>query len=141
MSFEDIWAEAMATATRFGHRRHVHLTWLAVRRHGVPAATTLVAEGIQRTATAAGAPQKYHATMTRAWVELVGDHVERDKARDEERDKDAGDFDAFADRHPDLLDKDLLSRFYRPGTLDTATARTTWVEPDLAPFPRQEEPA
>ncbi|MFD9304770.1 hypothetical protein ACFWCB_19280 [Streptomyces sp. NPDC060048] len=137
MSFEDIWAEVMAGATRFGHRRHVHLTWLAVRRHGVPAAAVLVAEGIQRTATAAGAPQKYHATMTRAWVELVGHHAAQDPAAD----ADAAGFDAFALRHPDLLDKDLLSRFYRPATLDTAAARTTWVEPDLAPFPRREGPA
>lgn len=129
MSFEDIIGDVMATSDRFGHRQHVHLTWLAVRRHGVPAAAGLVAEGIQRTATAAGAPQKYHATMTRAWVELVG-HAARDA-----QDADATGFDAFADRHPDLLDKDLLSRYYRPETL--AAGKETWVEPDLAPFPGQ----
>jgi hypothetical protein len=27
-------------------------------------------------------------------------------------------FDTFADRHPDLLDKRLLTRFYRSSTLD-----------------------
>ncbi|MFE2289101.1 hypothetical protein ACFXDJ_33635 [Streptomyces sp. NPDC059443] len=129
MSFEEILGEVMATSDRFGHRQHVHLTWLAVRRHGVPAATGLVAEGIQRTATAAGAPQKYHATMTRAWVELVG-HAAGDAEGTE-----AADFDAFADRHPDLFDKDLLSRYYRPETL--AAGKETWAEPDLAPFPAQ----
>ncbi|MGW6709087.1 hypothetical protein ACWGDE_29945 [Streptomyces sp. NPDC054956] len=135
MGFEEMFAEVMATADRFGHRQHVQLTWLAVRRHGVPSAATLVAEGIQRTATAAGAPQKYHATLTRAWVELVGHHATRAPAGDAE------DFDAFADRNPDLLDKDLLARFYRPGTLAAPEARTTWVEPDLAPFPWQGRPA
>ncbi len=68
-------AEVMAAAGRFGHREHVHLTWLAVRRCGVPAAVGLVSEGIQRTARYAGAPQKYHATVSRAWVELVGYHA------------------------------------------------------------------
>ncbi|MCK9903182.1 hypothetical protein MXD63_24360 [Frankia sp. Cpl3] len=48
----------MATAEWFGHRQHVHLTWLAVRRYGTAAAVGLIGEGIQRTARYAGAPQK-----------------------------------------------------------------------------------
>jgi hypothetical protein len=62
-------AQVMAGANRFGHREHVHLTWLAIRRYGVVAAASLVSEGIQRTARYAGAPQKYHATVSLAWVE------------------------------------------------------------------------
>ena len=124
--FDALLAEVTATAERFGHREHVHLTWLAVRRVGVPAAAGLVSDGIQRTARYAGAPQNYHATISRAWVELVGYHAA-------ERGED--DFAAFADHHPALLDKRLLTRFYRPATLASAQARTGWVEPDLAPFP------
>ena len=45
------------------------------------------------------------------------------------------DFAAFAERHPMLFDKRLLTRFYRSATLAGAPARTGWVEPDLAPFP------
>jgi hypothetical protein len=122
--FEELMAEV--TTGRFGHRQHVHLTWLAVRRCGVPAAVTLVSDGIQRTARYAGVPQKYNATVSRAWVELVGHHAA-------EHDED--DFDAFAERNPALLDKRLLTRFYRPATLASAPARTGWVEPDLTPFP------
>ena len=48
--FDALIAEATAAAGRFGHREHVHLTWLAVRRGGVPAAVGLVSDGIQRTA-------------------------------------------------------------------------------------------
>jgi hypothetical protein len=73
--FDALMAEVMAGATRFGHREHVHLTWLAVRRCGVVEAAGLVSDGIQRTARYAGAPQKYHATISRAWVELVGYHA------------------------------------------------------------------
>ena len=125
-SFEELMAEVMATASRFGHQEHVHLTWLAVRRCGVPAAVALVGDGIQRTARYAGAPQKYHATVSRAWVELVGHHaVESGES----------DFTAFASHHSALLDKRLLTRFYRPATLATPQAKTGWVEPDLAPFP------
>jgi hypothetical protein len=125
-SFEELMAEVMASAGRFGHREHVHLTWIAVRRCGLPAAIGLVGDGIQRTARYAGVPQKYHATVSRAWVELVGHHA---------LESGDGDFIGFADRHPALLDKRLLTRFYLPATLAAPQAKNGWVEPDLAPFP------
>lgn len=124
--FDALMAEVMARADRFGHRQHIHLTWLAVRRYGISAAITMVSEGIQRTARYAGAPQKYHATVSRAWVELVGYHA---------ADGDTTDFDAFAERYPALLDKRLLARHYRSSTLATHAAKSGWVEPDLAPLP------
>ncbi|MGV4980991.1 hypothetical protein ACVB8X_31295 [Streptomyces sp. NRAIS4] len=86
----------------------------------------LISDGIQRTARYAGAPQKYNATVSRAWVELVGHHAGQPGTAD---------FGAFVDQPPALLDKKLLTRFYRPSTLAGAPARTGWVEPDLAPFP------
>lgn len=124
--FGELMAEVMAAAERFGHREHVHLTWLAVRRFGVPAAVGLVSDGIQRTARYAGAPQKYHVTISRAWVELVGYHAAEHPS---------GDFAAFAAQNPALLSKRLLTRFYHPATLASPRARTGWAEPDLAPFP------
>jgi hypothetical protein len=127
-TFETLMAQVMATEQRFGHRQHVQLTWLAVRTCGTPRAISLVSEGIQRTARYAGAPQKYHATVSRAWVELVGYHV------DEHPD---GDFDAFVEHNSALLDKRLLARFYSSKTLAAAPARDGWIEPDLSPFPWQ----
>ena len=108
------------------HRAHVHVTWLAVREAGMPAAIGLVSDGLRRTARYAGAPQKYHATVSRAWVELVAHHTDHDPAPD---------FAAFATRNPALLDKRLLTRFYRSTTLAGQAARTGWIEPDLSPFP------
>jgi hypothetical protein len=124
--FDELMTEVMASADAFGHRQHVHLTWLAVRRAGMPAAVTVVSEGIRRTARYAGAPQKYHVTVSRAWVELVAHHTSEDPTPD---------FSAFTGRNPELLDKRLLTRFYRSTTLADVRARTGWVEPDLAPFP------
>lgn len=126
--FTELVDEVMATAERFGHLQHVHLTWLAVCRYGTAAAVRLVSDGIQGLARYAGAPQKYNATVSRAWVELVGHHAGHSQAAD---------FNAFADQHPVLLDKRLLTRFYLPATLASAEARTGWVEPDRAPFPWQ----
>jgi hypothetical protein len=73
------------------------------------------------------APQKYHHTVSRAWVEIVAHHVGADP--------DCADFDLFAGRNPALLDKRLLTRHYRSATLASGLARDGWVEPDLLPFP------
>ena len=129
-AFDALMAEVMAGATRFGHREHVHLTWLAVQLCGTADAVGLVSDGIQRTARYAGAPQKYHATISRAWVELVGHHAAEGDS----------DFPAFASHQSALMDKRLLTRFYRPATLASPQARSGWVEPDLAPFPWQQLP-
>ena len=125
--FQELMAQVIADRERFSHREHVHLTWLAVRRHGVGEAIRLVNDGIQRTARYAGAPRKYNATVSRAWVELVGHHAEEEA--------DVTDFDAFAEHNQALLDKRLIARFYHPATLASPAARTGWTPPDRAPFP------
>jgi hypothetical protein len=124
--FDELMKVVLAGAGRFGHREHVQLTWLAVRRYGTGAAIRLVADGIARTARYANVPQKYHETMSRAWVELVGYHATGDTSAD---------FDAFAARFPELLNKRLLGEYYRSSTLASAQARAGWVEPDLRPLP------
>jgi hypothetical protein len=125
--FAELMSEVTAANERFDHRAHVHLTWLAIRRVGMPSAIRMVSDGLQRTTRYAGVPQKYHATVSRAWVELVAHHAE-DPAQD---------FAAFVERYPPLLDKRLLTHFYRSTTLASPQARTGWVEPDLAAFPWQ----
>ena len=104
-TFEELMGEVLSTADRFGHREHVRLTWLAVRRCGTAAAVDLVSNGIQQTARYAGAPQKYNATVSRAWVELTAYHM--NEAPDET-------FDELLERNPGLLNKRLLTHFYEP---------------------------
>ena len=114
----------------FGHYQHVHLAFLTAREHGTAAAVGKVSAWIRHLAAYQKAPQKYNATMTRAWTEIVGHHVEADRSAGQ-----AGDFADFACRHPALLDKRLLSRHYSAAVLAHKAARAGWVEPDVAPFP------
>jgi hypothetical protein len=130
-AFSELMTDVLSRARRFSHRQHVELTWLAVRRYGTAAAIPLVSEGIKHAAAYSSTPRKYNATISRAWVEMVGHHAEQ---------HDAATFDDFADRHPALLDKRLLIRFYRPATLASPAARTGWVPPDRAPFPWRKAP-
>ena len=125
LGFQALFDQVMADAEHFGHRQHVHLTWLAVRRYGTEQAITVVSEGIRQTARYAGAPQKYHATVSRAWVEAVGYHAAEHPTDD---------FREFAQANPALLDKRLLSRFYSSAVLASPAARAGWVEPDRERF-------
>jgi hypothetical protein len=111
----------------FGHRQHIHLAWLAVRRHGTAEAGARIGGWIRHIAAYERAPRKYNATITRAWTEIVGQHVAGEPAD--------ADFEGFVERHPRLLDKRLLIRHYSPAVLAGHQARTTWVAPDLTPFP------
>lgn len=119
--------QVVPSGGEFGHRQHVHLAFLAVRQHGKSAAIAKLSSWIQHIAAYERAPQKYNATMTMAWTEIVAHHVEANPA--------VADFGQFADRYPALLDKRLLRDHYSPALLASAAARRRWVAPDLAPFP------
>ena len=119
-------AFAAGTLGEFHHRDHVRLTWLYLRAYGPEQAARAVAEGIQRFAAARGAHGLYHVTLTRAWVRLVAAALRQTP--------DAA-FDAFAARHPELLGKQLVFRFYSRDLLMSEAARAAWMEPDLQPLP------
>jgi hypothetical protein len=112
---------------QFRHRQHINLAFLAIQRYGMPEAIAKICSWIRHISAYEQAPQKYHHTVSRAWVEIVAQHVAADPQ--------STGFDIFAGRHPTLLDKRLLNRHYRSATLAAEPARRGWVEPDLLPFP------
>jgi hypothetical protein len=118
-------AEIGPPGAGFRHRQHVHLAFLAARRYGTTGAADRISDWLRQ--LTAHAPQKFHATITRAWTEMVGHHVAADPS--------VTDFEVFAARNPALLDKRLLMRHYTAATLASPQARAEWVEPDLAAFP------
>ena len=122
-----ILAEIVPPGGSFRHREHIHLAYIAVQRYGPARGAGTVAGWIKHLAAYQRAPQKFHATVTRAWVEIVAHHMAAVPA--------ATDFAAFADRYPPLLDKRLLTSHYTSRALASPAARTGWLEPDLAPFP------
>jgi hypothetical protein len=120
-------AEIVPPGGTFRHRQHIHLAFLAVQRHGSARAPEVVAHWIGRIAAYERAPQKFNATVTRAWTEMVAHHVTSGPP--------SADFASFAESNPALLDKRLLARHYSARLLASPAARTGWVEPDLAGFP------
>jgi len=110
----------------FHHADHIRLAWLYVQRYGASGAEARLLEGIRRMAQHAGVPQKFLYTTTVAWARLVA-AAEKDGVAKES-------FFGWIQRHPALLNRELLANYYSPGSLETAEARSGWVEPDLAPL-------
>lgn len=125
--FVDTFLQGSLPPTAFHHRDHVRLSWFLVRERGVEEASQIIAAGIRQFAARHGQERKYHETLTRFWVRIVGHHVE---ARSE-----ITEFAAFLDAFPWLLDKDLPSRHWRRETMGEESARAGWVEPDLLALP------
>jgi len=135
--FRRIADQVHPTGQRLGHRQHVELAWRSIRHYGdANQATAQLTQFLRHLAATGGHPEKYHHTMTQAWAKLIAHHL-----TSEHGEQPAGDFGSFIDRHPKLLDKELLGRHYSPAVLASPTARHSWVEPDLRPFPDPPAPS
>ena len=111
---------------KFHHDDHIRLAWLCVQRYGAQEAETKLLDGLRRFAERAGVPQKFMHTTTVAWTRLV--------ATAQTGSSGTVNFSEWIQSHPELLDRNLLDRYYSPGRLETAEARSGWVIPDLAPL-------
>ncbi|MDC0707656.1 hypothetical protein POL68_04170 [Stigmatella sp. ncwal1] len=116
---------------QFGHRGHLRLGWVCLRAHGFDAGLERIRTLVRTYATALGAAEKFHETMTRAWAERM------QVALDETPGPDS--FEAFLSMHPELLDSKLLGRHYRKETLESPRAKAGWVPPDLQPLPLRKQ--
>jgi hypothetical protein len=123
----EIMTEVLPPDGAFRHRQHVHLAFIAARRYGYAQAAPMMSRWIRHIAAYQRAPQKYHATVTVAWSEIVAHYAAAAPS--------ITSFAEFAERYPDLLDKRLLRRHYTSARLAAPAAKAGWVPPDLAAFP------
>jgi hypothetical protein len=116
-----------ASLEDFPHASHVRVTLVYLARYGRDGALRRLMEGLPRFATAKGHPEKFHVTMTRAWLDVI------DAARRAHPDLDPA---ALVDACPELLDRNALFRFYTPERLNSDEARAGWIPPDRAEIGR-----
>jgi len=110
----------------FGHREHLELAWTYVRRYPIDEATEVMAAAIRHVARLHAAEDKYHQTITRAWVHFVAVHAQR---------WGADSFEEFLSRNPELLDGKLIEHFYSRELILSEPARVGWVSPDVRALP------
>jgi hypothetical protein len=97
----------------FSHESHVRVAWGLAQKYGETDGLERMIAGVKAMAVRAGRPDAYHATITRAWSDLIATVEDLDAA-------------------PELLDKSILKRFYSADLL--AEGRKRWIEPDLHPL-------
>lgn len=113
-------ARAMDNRT-FGHAQHIAVAWAMLRRHDFTDAVARYGAGIRDLAAAAGAPEKYNATITVAFLSLVAEHIHAGNHDN---------FDAFAAANPDLMRKEAVTRLYSDARLNSPMARAGFMLPD-----------
>ncbi len=107
----------------FGHREHVEIAYEMLGIYDFVEACTRYASTIKRMAEQHGAPEKYSATVTFAFMSLIGER----KAQMEGQD-----FEQFLATNTDLLDKDVLMNWYSKDRLTSQKAREQFLLPDKA---------
>jgi hypothetical protein len=111
-------------AAEFRHREHIRMGFEMLRRHSFAETVYHYSFALRTMAARAGRPEAFHQTKTIAFLALIAERMQS---------AGVADFTAFAQVNPDLMDKSVLARWYRPERLALDAARRTFLLPDLAP--------
>jgi hypothetical protein len=111
-------------ADTFHHADHVRLAFEYLCRCSALEALGRFSDALQRFATAQGKAQRYHETITWAYLLLIRERIARAGC--------AQTWEEFAERNADLLvwKGGVLRTLYRQETLDSDLARHIFVFPD-----------
>ena len=120
----DRFVDASLPADQFHHRQHVHIAWLFVQQHGMPAALREFSTALKRFAAAKGAHGLYHETITWAFLLIISERQAKQPAST---------WAEFATANADLLSwkPSVLDRYYSKDLLMSDLARDAFVMPDL----------
>ena len=111
--------------SQFDHVAHVRAAYLYLQQTDFAGALDRIGRAIRNYATHHGMPDRYHATITVAYVSLIQQHIcERGNG---------GGWEAFARGSSELFKADLLAQFYPKPQLESEMARRVFVLPRLAP--------
>jgi hypothetical protein len=120
--------------SQWTHRAHVKVAYLYLRTHPFDEALWLLRKGIKAYNAANDVPESptsgYNETTTHAFLHLIaatmaayGQTMPTSTA------------DVFCDTHTQLMTRNALRFFYSPQRRMSPQAKTTFIEPDLAPLP------
>ena len=118
--------ECNVPADSFRHREHVEVAWLYLSRHSLLVALTRFVDGIKRLAASYGALDKYHETITWAYIFLVHERMHWTGRRQTWSEFEASNPDLFAWPSP------ILAKYYCEETLSSDLAKKVFLLPDQA---------
>jgi hypothetical protein len=111
----------------FHHADHIRLAWVYLRMMPSAEAEERMAATLRRYSAHKGKPERYHHTMTLAWMRLV--------AAAQRATPKLIEFEEFIAAHPDLVNQQTVLQYFSQQQLDHPTSRTEWLEPDIQPLP------
>ncbi len=108
----------------FHHADHLHAAWLYLTRFPAAEAITRCSATLRSYATSLGKPDRYHETITWAYLLLVNERIRRGESD--------LDWEEFVERNADLFDwkQSVLLKYYCPETLSCSIARQVFLMPD-----------
>jgi hypothetical protein len=107
----------------FRHSAHLHVAWTYLcESQTTDEAANKMRHTLKRFAVAAGAPEKYHETITLFWVYFLATMRVNAKGSTLER---------IVAANPQLLEKNFPLEYYSAERLFGNRARNSWVPPDL----------
>ena len=114
----------MLDAAQFDHRTHIRCGWIYLTKFGLLEGMSRFSSALKAFAKAKGAPNRYHETITLAFLLIINERIAREN--------NAEDFERFASANPDLFDwkNSVLRTYYREETLKSMFARKNFVFPD-----------
>lgn len=114
---------------QFGHREHVRLAYIYLTEAEPDAAHQRMQAALLAFLRHHAIPaEKYHETLTRAWVLAVRHFMEQSPP--------AASAEGFIAANPRLLDSKIMLTHYSADLLFSPEARAAFVEPDGSPIPR-----
>jgi hypothetical protein len=123
MSFLERFLAGDIPAADFHHADHVRAGYELLRERDFLDAATAYCGALKEMTARVGKPEIFQQTVTLAFLALIAERMEKTKAES---------FENFADANPDLMDKQVLARWYGPDKLKTSLARRGFVLPDPA---------
>lgn len=107
----------------FTHAEHVRAAWCYVRRDPILVALARFRTTLQRFAAGKGRPERYHETITIAYMLLIAERLASTRELT---------WDEFAARNGDLLqwEPSVLAQFYSKEALASPRAREVFVLPE-----------
>jgi hypothetical protein len=113
----------------FGHAAHVRAAYLHLQDADFTGTLERIRRAIRNYAAHLGKSDRYHETITVAFVALIQQHIcERGNG---------GGWEAFACQNPELLEPGLLREFYPRAQLESDVARRVFVLPHWRPAHRE----
>jgi hypothetical protein len=107
----------------FDHQQHVQVAYEMLHKYSFLDASAKYAKAINTIATNAGAPEKFHLTITLAFLSLIAERIHTTKQSN---------FEEFLAENEDLLSKGVLSKWYSDEQLNSELARTHFLLPNMA---------